>query len=188
MLRVLEDVSFQHTAILKAGISKLYAAGKKEVVLDLSAASPIDMAAAPEITGLHRLAQENDAQFVIASPLEGLGQAPTLATALQLIRSPLFVLLSQESRMKTRIRLLDLHRNDLRERLKKADSILIKQTKNEHTKLAKRVRDLESQIAALLQGDNVTIPPPKADMKLEGVRRTAHYIMATKGLVEGESL
>ncbi len=186
ILHVFEDVTGQQPSILRAGLAKLFSVGKKEVVINLTTAGVIDAQAQIEIQDFHRLAQEQDAQLVVASPIVGLGQAPTLEQGVQLIKSPLFIVLSQETRLKTRLRLLEHHREDLRGKLRSADATLVRKVRAEHSELKQLVQKLESQIAILVE-DGPNLPPVRSDQQLKAVRDTAHYVLATRKLMGEEN-
>ena len=181
ILRVFEDLGAAHADILKAGLLKLIASGKKEVIIDLTSAGVVDGSAHRGIQALHDLAHESDAQLVIASPNETIGQARSVRHGLELIRSLLFMVLSQETRLRTRMRLLEHRRETLRTQLAGADSTTIRNIRFENTQLLSRVTELESQIAALLKDEQPSKPHP-VDAKLKSVQHATQMVLASIGL------
>ena len=185
ILSVTEDVQAQHGPILKAGIAKLFQSGKKSILLDLTAVTQLDEPAAKDIEAIRATAPELEGQLVVASPLEGLGQAPNREIAIKQINSPLFGLLATEAQLTAKLKRLDKQKNEFNEKLtsmKSADGDILKLRK-ENSDLKQMIRTLEKQVYKLL---TVRIDSTKNDAitdRIAMVEKTVSEILVQDGVL-----
>lgn len=151
VLVVTEDVLVPHAAILKAGIRKMAAAGKKSLLIDLTAVTPPNDAALRAIAEIRAEASSLGAQIAIASPVQGVGDASTRAEALAQMRSVLGGLLSSEASLKARRDQLEKRKAELTQKLSGSgmSDVEIKALRKSNSDLKKTVRRLEAHVVAL---------------------------------------
>lgn len=91
ILEVSEKVTAHECAVLRAGLNKLFADapanGKKWFILDLTRATFEASETQSDVKKLPAIAKSYGAMIWIASPVEGLGDAPSLREALDLASS-----------------------------------------------------------------------------------------------------
>lgn len=91
ILQVTDTIEASHLPILKAGLTKLFQAGKKAIVLDFTAVTEKDFkdpALIQQIADLRTWASTLGSQVAVVSTIAKLSHAPSRADALKLLATP----------------------------------------------------------------------------------------------------
>lgn len=185
ILCVTEDVLTQHAAILKAGITKLFKSGKKVILLDMTGITSLDEGVDKEILNIQAMAPELDSQLVVASPLDGLGQAPTRELVLKQMSTALFGLMATEAKLQVKLKRLEKQKLELNNKLNSLSSsdVSLQTLRKENSDLKTRVRRLERQICKLMNSRVEPKPFPMLDDRMDMVNKTLSNILGQDGVV-----
>ena len=152
ILSVTENVTQQQIPVLKAGISKIFQAGKKTVLLDLTQ-TLADPAIIREMSELQLWAMELGAQLVAVTALRDVGQAGSVAEGIQLLGSQMALLLANETKLKTQLSALEKQLVELDKKLNSVASNenALAKLKKENADLRNHVTELEKEVARRLR-------------------------------------
>ena len=186
ILVVTEDLSHQHAEVLKMGIAKLFQSGKRTIILDLTGvthAEPVDLT---DVAAFGLDTPEVRNQLIVASPIEGVGHAPNLLGALQLVGTPIAKLMATEAWLKNRFKTLEKKRVDLKALLEKAGpgSGEIKSLKMANGELKRLVGNLEQQIEQFLKDRKAPIRSDFLRINPASVEDTLKAILEQEGILQ----
>lgn len=156
VLSVTEDIASEHLPVLKAGLSKLFQAGKKTILLDLTSLQPHSYSppeTSKEVSALHHWASNLGALLIIASPIPELGDAPDREAAIEKMKSPQIKLLSLEARIQVQIRALETAKAELQTRLSATQTTPTSDLfalRKENSALKERIAEMEALMKAYL--------------------------------------
>ncbi|OFZ83028.1 MAG: hypothetical protein A2583_13285 [Bdellovibrionales bacterium RIFOXYD1_FULL_53_11] len=186
VLAVTEEIKNQHGPILKAGISKLFQSGKKTLLLDLTSVTQVDEGIAKEVQEIIHMAPEMDAQIIVVSPIDGIGQAPSRDIAIKQMQSALFGLLATEAKLQAKLRLLEQKKNQFIEKLNgmKTGEVDVLSLRKENGELKKRAQELEKGISKFLsKREDVKYNQMLTD-RFNMVTKTLNQILTQDGVVQ----
>ncbi len=152
ILSISEEILPAQTAILKAGVSKLFNSGTKTVILDLSEATKLEPPILTEVYHLVQLAAQLKGRLIIVSPVVGSGHVSTREEAIKLVRLDLSSLLATQATLNSQLEKLHKKKTDLNAKVSgaKTSGSQMKKLRHENSWLKSRVHQLESQIRGLL--------------------------------------
>jgi hypothetical protein len=197
ILEVSEGIDLQQVAILKAGLNKIFQTGRRVILLDLT---PLDVTQPPtggvltELLALPAWATDADAQLLVASGTQGLGQAKTRAEGLTLIDAPLFRLENEEGRLRSKLKRLHARKAEMEASLtalgNSAGPLAQEQKKN--SDLRRLVADLEVNVRRRFRSrtgpkaqEPITADNSKdpAFARIQGIEKTLIAILEQEGLL-----
>ncbi len=182
ILEITETILPEESAILRAGLTKLFVdaggSGKKWFVLDLTRAQISQPDLQADVKKMPEIAKSYGAMIWIASPIEGLGNAPDLAGTLQLARSreertKLEALLTQ-----SQIERLQREKSNYSAQLKTSEKVIIEirtlqgslsQIRRNNHRLANRVQTLIKSLPKLISENRAPTSTPHLWSLLEPV-------------------
>jgi hypothetical protein len=187
ILTATESISVEQTAVLHAGLNKLFLAGKKRMILDLTALPAAELRMPQVLTQLIALktwAASQDAELFVASPIEKLGDVPGRAEALQLMSSPVGRLMSLEATCKLHLEELERQKTVLEKKLAVIDSGTgsILKARKENSDLKKRIAFLESHRARLSHSQRKPLTSESLQSKLRGIELILETVLLQQGL------
>lgn len=152
MLLVLDDISGQHSAILKAGLVKMFDSGTHSLILDLTGVTSISESTQSEIAELRKLAAESGAQLLISSPDLPIADVTGPNEALEKLNSPLAGLLAQEAKLEAKLRKLTRMKTVLEQKLAALDKsgTDVKALRRENSRLKQAVRRLDAAVTKIM--------------------------------------
>ncbi len=186
ILTVSEAVTPQDIAVLRAGVNKLIQGGKKSILLDAIAVPNECAPALQEVAGFQNFVQDANAQLIVASPLQGVGHAPTRPEALQVLQSPLANLLSLEAKLQYQIKELEKQKSTIEQKLAAAPSGEgdVKTLQKENSRIKALIKDLEKQIEKKLKSRKEPWKPDElSQAKAETLRRTLTAVLEQEGVL-----
>jgi hypothetical protein len=124
-LVVSETIEPANIAVLKAGLSKLFQSGKKNILLDFTPVLPGQISAPSlhkEISDLRGWAVSSDAQLLVVSPIETVGHAKPREEALKLMSSSEGPLLDLEAKLQSDLKAAEQKKTELEQKLTQANA------------------------------------------------------------------
>jgi len=142
VLTLSETYQVQDLAVLRAGVTKLAAAGQdKLIILDITGAKPSTPSLASELNALPLLAAEHQVALLIAGPQHAELGGATLADAKKKLISPEFKASLEETFLNAKLNRLERRKKELLDLEKKAVA-----SEPELLALRKRNQQLRKQI------------------------------------------
>jgi hypothetical protein len=141
---------------LKAGLQKVLATVKKQILLDLTAITEAQIASSEtrsDLISLPVLAFDQQAVLLVASPIPLLGNVASVEIGLADIKSPMGKLLSFEAKLRLEASKLQDKKIAIEKSFNEANggAANIKAAKSENSKLKHRLRGLEHLARKLLK-------------------------------------
>lgn len=192
ILTVTEGMKQDQLPVLRAGLTKLFASGKKAIVLDLSDVDRT-LAAQPEmydaVDQLHGLAYESQARLIVISNNKKVAQAASRADAEKLaqsdnpLQSPLERLQSLEMNLQARIKSLEAKKVESEKKMSALEgtTVELKKLRKENSDLRKKINLLENSLEAYLKERPAEFSAPKT--KYDALKRTVIAVLEQEGLM-----
>jgi hypothetical protein len=188
VLTVSETLVMQDIQILKAGLSKLFAAEKKKVVLDLRAVAEatLNEEVRLQLAMLPSWAQTVDAQVLNVSLLEAVGQAPEREAAIKLFDNPLTRVAINETKLAAQVRSFQRRKDELEKQLSSDPaSAGLKELRKQNKDLIQQTRVLQDEINRLMKGRRSPYPADAEGKKWKELNDTVLGIMNQNKMLQG---
>jgi predicted nuclease with TOPRIM domain len=185
ILSVTEDISPSDCAILRAGVTKLFQLGKKNIFLDLLGSNRSTPDSLKEIASLQSLAAEAGATLLMISQHSSFSHATSREEAFRKIRSSKDALLGMQADLAARTQSLEKRKAELTQQLASStgDEQLLKSLKKENTELRKHIKELESQVQSLLKIRRAPLVNEITDERIKEVANTLTAILEQEGVI-----
>jgi len=152
ILSISEDLTEEHAPVLRAGIQKIYGAGKNIIVLDLTNAKQELTATLKKIVASISANIDVEIDLTIIHPDTSVGTAQSRESAVQKLSNPIERILALEARQKAKISRLEKRKAALSEKLSaQGDDKDIKTTLKENAELKQKLGIMEKHLEVLLE-------------------------------------
>jgi hypothetical protein len=193
ILVVTEAIEASHLPILKAGLGKLFQAGKKAVILDFSAAREADFkepGLMSQISELRAWAMSLGNQVAVVSALPKLGHAPTRSEALKLLApSPATAPLApaeDETSLAAQLKQLELRKAELEKKIGgPATEADLKKLQQRNSMLKKNIRQAEKIAAKYLKlRTKEPVAPPPGQASSDTLHKLVESFLTQEGVLK----
>ncbi len=188
VLTVSESIMMQDIQILKAGLTKLIAADKKKIILDLRAVAEATLGedARLQLAMLPSWAQTQNAQVLNVSLLEAVGQAQEREAAIKMFDNPLSRVAINETKLAAQVRSFQKRKDALEKQLANDPAAAkLEELRKQNKELGLLTQGVQDEIARLMKARRAPYSSEADDKRWKELYGTVLGVMEQKGMLKG---
>jgi anti-anti-sigma regulatory factor len=183
VLVVTEALGLPQALVLRAGLSKMLRTGVKQLVVDLTGATPLDPKALEQLGDARNEADTADVTLVFVAADPEWADAPTTDAAIQRLKSPLGDLLTEEAKLHAQLKKLQRRKHALETRLGADGGQDTKTLRKENSDLKNSVTWLENVVEAMVKARKEPAFIASTEKKMERLKEILAAILEQVGLL-----
>ncbi|MBI3534104.1 MAG: hypothetical protein HY072_01280 [Deltaproteobacteria bacterium] len=184
-LCVSEDVLPEHVMILQAGIKKLIASGKKNILLDLIGVTTANLNAIKLLQGLEKFTESIKGKLSILAQIPGVANTKKREDVDKYFLKEMNTLLAVEAALHVKFEKLAKQKSELEKKIisHKTNQLDPKNLRKENSGLKQMVEELESYIQKLLKQRIEQRAPITITLRNETITKTVVAVLEQEGIL-----
>ncbi|MBI4924527.1 MAG: hypothetical protein HY843_01270 [Bdellovibrio sp.] len=184
-LCVSEDILPEHVMILQAGIKKLIASGKKNILLDLIGVTTANPNAIKLLQGLEKFTESIKGKLAVLAQIPGVANTKKREDIDKYFLKEMNTLLAVEAALHVKFEKLAKQKSELEKKIisHKTSQLDPKNLRKENSGLKKMVEELESYIQKLLKQRIEQRAPITVTLRNETITKTVVAVLEQEGIL-----